>query len=298
MLLTFSCTNSSANSDRPTIRIAYLPITHAMPLLVQYELEGSSMESGYNIELVKFNSWSELLDALRQNRVDGASMLFETALRISETSRDIKLVSMSHRSGNVVVTNDYIQSFQDLRGGTIAIPHRLSPHNTWLHMILEKENMTLDDITVIEIAPAEMPSSLISGAVSAFIVAEPYGSISAESGLGEILFTSYDFEGHDTCCGLIFRSQFLSDNQEVMSEFLDNFHHAAEIAHERDEFIVQTYRNHINIRENVIRHSLEHISFRDLSLSEEEFTYITDLILSYGVLDSVPSFSEFVYLQP
>lgn len=297
MLLTSSCTGSSSESDRPVIRIAYLPITHSIPILVQNELQRHT-ERGYTIELVRFNSWPELVDALRQNRVDGASMLFETALTLNQASGDMRLVSLSHRSGNVVVASDYIQSFSDLKGRTIAIPHRLSPHNTWLHIILEQNNMSIDDITVIELAPAEMPSSLVAGAVSAFIVAEPYGSISAASGLGNILFTSDDFDGHDICCGLVFNNEFLSNNVSIMNEFLENFQNAAEISHKRDEFVVQTYRNHINIRENVIGYSLEHISFINLMLSEEEFMYHTNLILRHGVLDSVPSFSEFVHIQP
>ena len=45
-----------------TIRIAYLPITHALPLFAAKELE--TPDGPIKIELIKYGSWPELMDAL------------------------------------------------------------------------------------------------------------------------------------------------------------------------------------------------------------------------------------------
>lgn len=55
--------HSSADSDLKTIKIGYLPITHAAPLYIEEEL-GKQHFKHFKLELVKFGSWPDLMDAL------------------------------------------------------------------------------------------------------------------------------------------------------------------------------------------------------------------------------------------
>ena len=73
-----SCGKKEAG-DANTVKIAYLPITHSLAVLE--EAEELEKESGLKVELVKYGSWNELLDALNSNRVDGASVLIELAMK-------------------------------------------------------------------------------------------------------------------------------------------------------------------------------------------------------------------------
>ena len=61
--------------DVRTVRLAYLPTTHALPLFAEKEME--SPDGPVRIELIKYGSWPELMDALNTGRVDGASVLIE-----------------------------------------------------------------------------------------------------------------------------------------------------------------------------------------------------------------------------
>ncbi len=73
-----SC-SQSPKQKQETVKIAYLPITHALALFeTAEELES---KDGLKVELVKYGSWPELLDALNANRVDGASVLIELAMK-------------------------------------------------------------------------------------------------------------------------------------------------------------------------------------------------------------------------
>ena len=90
-----------------TVKIAYLPITHSLAVLE--EAEELQKENGIKIELVKFGSWPELLDALNTGKVDGASVLIELAMKSKQEGVGIKAVALGHRDGNVViVSNDKI----------------------------------------------------------------------------------------------------------------------------------------------------------------------------------------------
>ncbi len=89
------CGKHEANANK--VRIAYLPITHA---LVLYETQKSK---DLNVELVKYGSWPELLDALNTGRVDAASVLIEPAMKAREQGIDLTVLALGHRDGNVIV---------------------------------------------------------------------------------------------------------------------------------------------------------------------------------------------------
>ncbi|MCL1987462.1 MAG: ABC transporter substrate-binding protein [Firmicutes bacterium] len=282
-------------SEEPTtfnIQIAYLPITHSTALMVMNEQQSYS-DGDYQMDLVRFTAWPDVVDALRTGRVDGASILFEVALQAKLEDDSLVMLSLTHRDGNVIVVDNDINTYQDLIGRVVAIPHRLSPQNTLLQMILDREGISPNDIQIIEISPAEMPFSMASGAISAYIVAEPFGSVAENAGVGRIIETSEDIFPNAICCVLVFREESIR-NPELLAWILENFERAAEITHARDYRVVEVFKEHARLSEDVIERSLEHTTFHNLNLTEEEYYQITDIILHYGVLEEVPSFRSFV----
>lgn len=295
-----SCGRQDANKEndetKPVIRIAYLPIIHSVPILVQSEMI-KNLEEDYTLELVKFSSWPELVDALRLNKVDGASMIFELALKASQNTKELKIVSLSHRNGNVLVGASNINSISDLKGKTVAITHKLSPHNTLLHILLDKEHMNYDDLNVVELAPAEMPSSLASGALSAYLAAEPYGSICISNKIGKILTTSNEIYPNSVCCVMVFHKNFLDKDPKVTEQFLADFAKAAERAEEKDHFVVSAFKKHSNLKEDMLLDALQLTSYTNLNLGKEEYNQIVEKIKHYNILDYVPEYEDIYYSE-
>ncbi len=98
-----ACGNKQGGSDRAgdgkTIKIAYLPITHSLAVLE--EADELEEKDGIKIELVKYGSWPELLDALNSGRVDGASVLIELAMKSKQeglASRRLRSVTRTEMS--------------------------------------------------------------------------------------------------------------------------------------------------------------------------------------------------------
>ena len=77
-----------------TVKIAYLPITHSLAVLE--EAEELANNEKVNVELVKYGSWPELLDALNSGNVDGASVLIELAMKSKAEGVGIKAVALGH----------------------------------------------------------------------------------------------------------------------------------------------------------------------------------------------------------
>ena len=200
------------NSSADTVKIAYLPITHSLAVLE--EAEELEKQSGLKVELVKYGSWSELLDALNSNRVDGASVLIELAMKSKQEGIGLKAVALGHRDGNVIIVSNDIDSAADLKGKTFAIPHRQSSHNILLNDALATAGLTINDVDVTELAPTEMPSALASGQIDGYCVAEPFGAMGVSLGAGKVLFSSEELWEDSLCCGLVLTDKFIDERYD------------------------------------------------------------------------------------
>jgi NitT/TauT family transport system substrate-binding protein len=283
----------SFSSDKKEIKIAYLPITHALPLLVENETLKNKFEK-YSLTLVRFGSWPEVLDALSSGRVDGASILIELALKAKEQGIDLKAVALGHRDGNVVVVANTINSAAELRGKTIAIPHRLSSHNILLNLLLAKANLKRTDINVIEIAPPEMPAALAEGRIAGYIVAEPFGAKSIALGKGKVLFESQDLWKDSVCCALVLRNDFIKSNREAAREFVGNYLVAAEKSHKRDADVKKIAETYLKSDAKVLDLSLKWISYNDLVIKKKDYDVLVKFLSSQGIIAQPPSYESFV----
>lgn len=278
------------SDDSNTIKIAYLPITHSLAVLeASDEL---AEKDGLQVELVKYGSWNELMDALNSGRVDGASVLIELAMKSKEQGVGIKAVALGHKDGNVIITSSDIASAEDLKGKTIAIPHRQSSHNILLNLALETAVKTIDDINVTELAPTEMPSALAGGQIDGYCVAEPFGAKAVSMGAGKVLFTSEELWKDSLCCGLVLTDSFIENHSENAKTFVNSYKQAGQNL--TKEQAMKTAEKYLNQDKNVLELSLQWISYDDLEITEENYSTLTEKVKAYGLSENPPSYADFV----
>lgn len=282
-----SCGNKNSEN---TIKIAYLPITHSLAVLE--EAEELKKESGAKVELVKFGSWPELLDALNSGRVDGASVLIELAMKAKQEGIGIKAVALGHHDGNVVIVSNDINSASDLKGKTFAIPHRQSSHNILLNETLAKGGLTIDDINVTELAPTEMPSALASGQIDGYCVAEPFGAMGVSINAGKVLYSSEELWEDSICCGLVLTDSFIEKRPDDAKLFVENYKKAGNALDK--ETAKATAKKYFSQSEEVLDTSLQWISYNNLEIAEDTYNTLTEKVKSYGLSDNPPEYSEFV----
>lgn len=280
-------------SGKPTIKIGYLPITHAGPLYMDAHLHGGKFED-YNIELVKFSSWPDLMDALNTGRVDGASVLVELAMKAKEKGIDLKAVALGHKDGNVLISSKEIDSAKDLKGKTFAIPHKYSTHNILLNDMLEKDGLTYEDVNVVEMSPAEMPAALSEDRIAGYVVAEPFGAIAVAMDKGKVLYHSDDIWPNSYCCVLVLRNDFIQNNQSVTQSFVTQYLKSGEHANLKDEDLYESFGQFMKVDRKILELSLEWISYDGLRIEKDEYTKLRDSILEMGLMENPPSYEDFV----
>ena len=285
-----ACGSKDESNDENVVKIAYLPITHSLAALEEAdELETGD---GIKVELVKYGSWPELLDALNTGRVDGASVLIELAMKSKQEGIGLKAVALGHRDGNVVIVSNDINTAADLKGKTFAIPHRQSSHNILLNETLATAGLTVDDVNVTELAPTEMPSALASGQIDGYCVAEPFGAMGVSLGAGKVLYSSEELWPDSLCCGLVLTDKFIEERPEQAKEFVQSYKAAGNnLDKEKAKEVAKKY---LSQTDDVLDISLQWISYNDLDITEETYGQLVERVKEYGLSDDPPAYSDFV----
>jgi NitT/TauT family transport system substrate-binding protein len=284
---------SSESAEKSIIKIAYLPITHAIPVFETAELLAQKEDSTIQIELVKFGSWPELLDALNSGRVDGASVLIELAMKARSQGIGLKAIALGHKDGNAVIVANDINTVADLKGKKFAIPHRLSSHNILLNEMLTTNGMSIEDVEVVQLPPAEMPSALAGGQISGYSVAEPFGAKAVALGIGKSLYQSNELWEDSLCCGLVVREEFISNNSEIANTFAELYIEAGNQLTE--EVANDVAKKYLTVEDDVIDLSLQWINFKDLVITREAYDLLVEKMKNYAISDTTPGYDDFVY---
>ena len=281
------CGGVKASESAETVKIAYLPITHSLAVLEEAEELASNDQ--VRVELVKYGSWPELLDALNSGQVDGASVLIELAMKSKAEGVGIKAVALGHKDGNVIIVSNEVKDGADLKGRTIAIPHRQSSHNILVNDALTKNGLTIDDINVVELAPTEMPSALAAGTIDGYCVAEPFGAMGVSIGAGKVLYESNELWEDSVCCGLVLTDSFIESRPQVAKAYVEGYKKAGSaLTLEEAKNVAKEY---LNQKDDVLDISLKWISYDDLTITEEQYNELAEKVKSYGLSDNPPAYA-------
>ncbi len=286
-LLAAALSGCSEPKTSGMVKVAYLPITHA---LVLYE---TARSKDVQVELVKYGSWPELLDALNTGRVDAASVLIQPAMKAREQGIGVTAIALGHKDGNVVVVGKEIADANELRGKTFAIPHRSSSHNILFREVLERNDIPEKEVKLIELPPPEMPSALASGRIAGYCVAEPFGAIAVNGGYGKLLYQSNTLWGDSICCALVVNDRFLREKPELAKKFASEYHKAGKRLAEKGRTLTDA-KEFLKQPEPVLAKSLEWIAYDNLKISRTAYDVLLEKVRKYGISDNPPSFDTFV----
>jgi taurine transport system substrate-binding protein len=176
---------------------------------------------GKSIEFVKFNSGTEVINAMASGSVDislnGSS---PTAAGFSR-GVDLQVVYIydNINDAEALVVDKSITAPQDLRGKTIAVPFGSTTH---FHMMfaLEQFNISPKDLRVLDMSPPDMVAAWERGDINGGFVWDPaLGRMKAK---GHVLLTSGDLSnwGKATFDAMVARKGFTDENPQFMCQWV------------------------------------------------------------------------------
>lgn len=212
----------AAEPDAP-LRIGYLPITDATPLLVAHHNK-FYQEQGLEVEKPRmFRSWAQIVEAFLAGQVNAVHLLSPMTVWARYGSKSpAKIVAWNHMSGSGLTVQNEINSLEDLGGTTVAIPFWYSLHNVVLQHLLRSKGLesisdgepTKKQVKLVVMAPSDMVPALANKQISGYIVAEPFNASAEVLKIGKILRFTGDVWKDHACCVVLMHEQDLQQRPE------------------------------------------------------------------------------------
>lgn len=205
----------AADPNAP-LRVGYLPITDATPLLVAHN-NGLWEQQGLAVEKPRlFRSWAQLVEAFLAGQVNAVHLLSPMTIWARYGSQaKAKVVAWNHMSGSGLTVRNDIDRVEQLGGTTVAIPFWYSLHNVVLQHLLRNHGLEpVSDgdpgpkqVKLVVMAPSDMLPGLANRRIAGYIVAEPFNASAELLKVGKVLRFTGDVWKDHACCVVLMHEQ-------------------------------------------------------------------------------------------
>ncbi|WP_214371178.1 ABC transporter substrate-binding protein [Pseudonocardia sp. H11422] len=214
------------------LRIGYLPITDASPLLVAHA-QGRFAAAGVPAARpVLFRGWESLAQAFTAGEVDVAHLLMPFAIQLRYAlGASVRMVAWNHTNGSALTVGPGISDVRDLAGRRVAIPFWWSIHNVMLQRILrgaglrpvvrEDPSAEAGTVALVVMSPADMLPALSTGAVAGYIVADPFNAAAEIRKVGRIARFVGDVWRDHACCVVVVRQELIDTAPHAVQAVTD-----------------------------------------------------------------------------
>ena len=293
-----SLLSCGADQGQPSLLVGGLPVTCNLTLPVACVARAAANKSGgatFAYEYSKYSGWPEIKESLMAGRIQAAYMLAPLVMDLSDRKIPIKIVSLGHRSGAVIMvrSDSPYEHFKQLAGKRIAIPSRFAVDYLFLRKMLAREDMTPQDIQIIEMAPPDMPAALYAKAVDAYCTGEPFGAAAQRAGYARVLRMTRDEWRNYICCVLTVREELIQQNRPLVQDLVNHVLGAgewldAEQQHRNKAVAIAAGKKFFNQDPNIIQFVMENptdrVTYGDLRMIRPEFEELMQLSIEAGTI--------------
>lgn len=226
------------------IRLGYLPLIDAAPLIIAQEL-GFAAEEGLSLDLMRLNSWAQSRDMLGAGLLGAAHMLapmpVAQAIGLGPALPATDLVMMLSQGGQAIAVSlelagtlraeghdfafsDARRAGRDLRSVVqkplrIGVPFLFSTqHELVRHWLAHCGFGT--DISVVTVPPANMADTMAAGEIDLFCVGEPWASFAVERGIAALILPGTAIWAAPPEKGLVLNRAFAEDQPDLTGRLM------------------------------------------------------------------------------
>jgi NitT/TauT family transport system substrate-binding protein len=244
-----------------------------------------------------------LKEAFLSGETPATFILAPLAMKLREDGVPLRIVYLGHRDGSAMMVNkdSAINSIEDLKGKTVAVPNRFS--NQWLLVIkaLKEHGLSPTDIHMVEMPPPDMPAALLSHAVDAITSGEPFMGQTELDGYGRILYLTKDVWPNFISCVLAVSEKAIKDKRETVQRLVDGIaksgqwlDKAMDHRMQAAEFVSQYYYNqNSRLLRFVLSKPPDRVKYTNLTVRKPDFQEIEALGKEAGILKGTTHFEDY-----
>jgi NitT/TauT family transport system substrate-binding protein len=274
--------------ERDLLRMGYMPVVSnlACPLLDHATREGR----GLRLEAVKFSSFAEMGEALRQGAIQAGFIIAPLSVVLRQQGEDVKVVYIGNRhESTLVVRQDLnIRSFVELRGKTVAVPMRFSGHYLCVQQLAERFGLR-GNIRLVEMNPPDMASALAVGALDAYFVGEPFAAQAVTKGHAKVLHYVEEVWPLFICNLLVVRGDVITRHPEWVQELVQGAARSGLWASGHVDEAARIACSYWNQPAELARYALmtpkDRIVYNRFLPQEEELRALAQKMVRYGLIE-------------
>ena len=297
-----------AKASADPLQVGGLPVTCNLTLPVACTARAAENAAGgpkFEFEYSKYNGWPEIKESLMTGRIQAAYMLAPLVMDLADKKIPVKIVSLGHRSGAVIMvrTDSPYQQFRQLAGKRVAIPSRFAVDFLFLRKMLAREGMAPKDIEIVEMPPPDMPAALYAKAVDAYCTGEPFGAAAQRAGYARALRMTRDEWRNYICCVLTVREELIRENRPLVQDLVNHVQGAGLWLDQKQDnrnkaVAIAAGRKFFNQDPNILRFVMENptdrVTYGDLRMIRAEFDDLMQLSIQAGTIKHPIAYETYV----
>lgn len=154
-------------------------------------------DHGADVEVQYFESKTDSKSALVAGRIQGMSTTVDTHVMSAAAGMNIEMILALDDSngGDGLSAKKEIADIPSLAGHTVALDTSGGASYFWFQYLLQKYDMTLDDVQVVNMSSGDAGAAFVAGEVDAAVTWEPWLSRAKETEDGTVLIDSSETPG-------------------------------------------------------------------------------------------------------
>ncbi|MFZ5867915.1 MAG: ABC transporter substrate-binding protein [Thermodesulfobacteriota bacterium] len=281
---------NSSHADRERVLMGYMPVITnlAAPLLDYATKDGS----GVRYEALKFSSFAEMGEALRQGKIQAAFIIAPLSVVLHQQGAGARIVYIGNRHESTLVYRKdlAVRDFRDLAGKSIAVPLRYSGHNLCTRELAQKFGLSGADLNIVEMNPPDMASALATGALDAYFVGEPFAAKTIWAGESKVLYYVEQVWPNFICNLLLVKQDFIDRKPERVQALVQAAARSGLWAKANPQEAARIACTYWNQPRELVEYALQtppnRIVYDRFVPEEPEIRYMADQMVKFGLVQN------------
>jgi NitT/TauT family transport system substrate-binding protein len=293
---------AEAGPAQGQFRVGFIPVTCHLTCPVTDFINKSTTGDNF-FEPVRFNGFPELKEAFLSDYMPATFILAPLAMALREQGVPIKIVYLGHRDGTAMMVHkaSSIYRIEDLKGKTIAVPNRYSNQRLLIYKALKDRGLSIQDVTLLEMPPPDMPAALYAKAVDAITSGEPFMAQTELDGYGRVLYLTKDVWPNFISCVLAVNENAIQHRRADVQRLVDGIASSGKwLDQQMDhrltaaQFVAKHYYNQDpRLLSFVLSKPPDRVKYTNLRPLQKDFEEIERLGVESGILEGRTKFDDY-----
>lgn len=242
-----------------------------LPIVKQRgDLDQALKAQGIQVKWVEFPAGPQLLEGLNVGSVVFGESGEAPPIFAQAASPNLVYVANQPAAPNaealIVQKNSPIQSIQDLKGKRVALNKGSNVHYLLLKL-LEKNQLTLQDIQVVYLPPADARAAFEKGAVDAWVIWDPFFAAAEQQIGARVLATGQNLVSNHQF--YLADRKFAEQHPEVLKTVVQQLNQTTEWVKTHQDDAARLLEKPTALDFNILKTSISRMSFGVTPLSSE-----------------------------